>query len=452
VDGIVIEKRILSNGVTLMSEYLPYVQSAAVGVWTLAGAVDESPAEDVGAVGGSAGEAGAPVAPASPSASAPPAVPAGISHLIEHMLFKGTDSRSAKEIAEEVDRMGGVINAFTGKETTCYYIKTLSDHLGESIALLGDIFLNSVFDETELAKEKNVIYEEMNMIEDSPEDLGHDLLDEAVFRGSPLGNRIIGYKDTVGAAAPDALRGYMAERYVGGNVVISVAGNFGIDDVVSRAESAFGATPPGRCGRRPSDVAHAPAFISRSKDIEQSHIFLGRRGVNLESDDYYAFILFNSILGGSMSSRLFQSIREEKGLAYSVYSMSNSFVDGGAFMIYAGVGEGKERVTVEAIRQETKRLAADGADPGELAKVKEQSKGVYVFGRENVQTRMFATGKNELLLGRVFEQEEVIAGIDAVTPEDIARIAGECADIEGYSVVIIGKNELPVEAVGLYVR
>jgi predicted Zn-dependent peptidase len=429
-----IEKKILSNGVTLMTEYLPYVQSAAVGVWTLAGAVDENPANGASVSADSATGAGAP---------------AGISHLIEHMLFKGTASRSAKDIAEQVDRTGGVINAFTGKETTCYYIKTLSEHLGESIDLLGDIFLNSVFDETELAKEKNVIYEEMNMIEDSPEDLGHDLLDEAVFSGMPLGNRIIGYKDTVGGADPSAIRAYMDRRYVGGNVVVSVAGNFLIDEVAARVESVFGATPAGRLGRWSVESTHSPSFVSRSKDIEQSHILLGKRGVNLASDDYYAFILFNSVLGGSMSSRLFQSIREEKGLAYSVYSMCSSFVEAGVFMIYAGIGEGNERVTIDAIREETKRLAANGVGADELAKVKEQSKGTYVFGRENVQTRMFAMGKNELLLGRVFEPDEVIAGINAVTPDDIARLAADCADLAEYSAVIIGKNEVSQEAVGL---
>jgi predicted Zn-dependent peptidase len=433
-----IEERTLSNGVTLMLEYLPYVQSAAVGVWVAAGAVDESPVESSANGGDSAA-----------CANEGAAAPAGISHLIEHMFFKGTETRSAKDIAEAVDRTGGLMNAFTGKEATCYYIKTLSEHLGESIDLLGDIFLNSVFDEAELGKEKNVIYEEMSMIEDSPEDLGHDLLDEAVFAGARLGNRIIGYRGTVGASDPAAIRAYLAARYTGGNVVISVAGNFDADAVAARVAGAFGAAPQGFSARAEEDVAHAAAFISRAKDIEQSHIFLGRRGVSLRSDDYYAFTLFSSILGGSMSSRLFQNIREEKGLAYSVYSMSNSFVDDGIFMIYAGVGEGNERVTVEAIREETERLAAEGVEPDELSKVKEQSKGSYVFGRENVQTRMFATGKNRLLLGRVYTPEEVVAGIDAVTADDIARLAAECADLAGYSAVIIGKNEVDKRAVGL---
>ncbi|MDR0519547.1 MAG: insulinase family protein [Clostridiales Family XIII bacterium] len=446
----VIEKRILPNGITLMSEYLPYVQSAAVGIWVLAGATDESEWDESGGSGSNNGNGailsgGVPHAAALDCGSAP----AGISHLIEHMLFKGTESRSAKEIAEEVDSMGGLVNAFTGKEATCYYIKTLSEHLGDSIELLGDMLLHSVFDEGELAKEKNVVFEEMNMIEDSPEDLGHDLLDESVFAGMPLGNRIIGYKDTVGVVGRAEIDSYMAKRYSAGNIIISVAGSFDIDEVVSRAESAFGEAATGRAPRAQRIAAHSPSFLSRSKDIEQSHIFLGRRGTCLESDDYYAFTLFNGILGGSMSSRLFQKIREEKGLAYSVYSMSNSFVGDGIFMIYAGVGYGSERETVDAIREETERIASGGASADELAKAKEQSKGVYVFGRESTQTRMFATGKNELLLGRVYTPEEVIAGIESVTSDDIARIAASCADLAGYSAVIIGKREMAREDVGL---
>jgi predicted Zn-dependent peptidase len=424
-----IEKRILSNGITLMTEYLPYVQSVAVGVWALAGSVDESPV--------------------APEAGQGKGSPAGISHLIEHMLFKGTKLRSARDIAEEADRMGGMMNAFTGKETTCYYIKTLSEHLGESISLLGDIFLNSAFEEEELAREKRVVFEEMNMIEDTPEDLGHDILDELIFAGSPLGNRIIGCKDTVGGVTPEAMREYMSKRYVGGNVLISIAGNFTIGEAVELVESVFGSASSGRAVRGHSSVAHVPSFATRAKDIEQSHIFIGRRGVNLTSEDYYAFVLFNNILGGGMSSRLFQNIREEKGLAYSVYSTSGAFVDDGVFIIYAGVSEGGERLAMEAIREELERFAAEGVGVDELLKVKEQSKGAYVFGRENVQTRMFATGKNELLLGKVFGPDEVTSGIDGVTAEDISRIARKCSDISEYSAVVVGKREFSKDEVGL---
>jgi predicted Zn-dependent peptidase len=463
-----IVKTKLGNGLTLMTERIPHVQSVAIGVWTLAGSVDEaSSGALVGARTGSSIDSddlqyGAADAKASAEAPEDPrdlpdaagavihtGAPAGISHLIEHMFFKGTKSRTAKEIAEISDRMGGLMNAFTGKEATCYYMKTLSEHLNRAMELIGDIFLNSIFDEVELTKEKNVIFEEMNMIEDSPEDLGHDLLDEIVFAGSPLGNRIIGCKESVGAAGVDTIQNYIAERYVAGNVVISVVGNFETADVIRQAEACFGAAPQGRSSRSATISEHSPRYTNRVKDIEQSHIFLGRRGVKFLSEDYYAFMLFNSILGGSMSSRLFQSIREEKGLAYSVYSTSSSFVNDGAFMIYAGVSEGRERVTIDAIREETERLASESVEADELLKVKEQSKGVYVFGRENVQTRMFAAGRNELLIGRVFEPEEIIAGIESVTPEDISRVARECADISKYSAVIIGKNEVTREAAGM---
>jgi predicted Zn-dependent peptidase len=264
-----------------------------------------------------------------------------------------------------------------------------------------------------------------------------------------LGNRIIGYKDTVNSVEPDAIRDYMSKRYTCDNIVISIAGNFDPDRTIPLVESAFAGAPHGRIDRPVSVAAHTPRYASRARDIEQSHILFGKRGVKLDADDYYAFALYNNVLGGGMSSRLFQSIREEKGLAYSVYSTSNAFLDDGIFMIYAGVSDGKERMTVDAIREEIERLAADGISAGELRKVKEQSKGAYVFGRENVQARMFSNGKNELLLGRIFDPDEIIAGIEAVTGDDISRIAKECADIGGYSAVVVGKNEFTRDEIGL---
>jgi predicted Zn-dependent peptidase len=417
-------------------ERLPYVQSVAVGVWTLAGAVDEGPLR--AAPAGDIGGGGEPVA-----------APAGISHLIEHMCFKGTESRSAKDIAEAADMMGGTMNAFTGKESTCYYIKTLSEHTAMAVELLGDILFHSAFDADELEKEKSVIYEEMKMIDDSPEDYGHDILDRLVFDGAPLGNRIIGTRETVDPVDPDAIRGYIAERYVGGNIVVSVAGNFDTDAMVTMIDAAFGQAPSGRLGRQRSVSVHTPGFASRSKDIEQSHIILGRRGVHMDADDYYPFVLFNNILGGSMSSRLFQSIREKKGLAYAVYSSCNAFVDDGVFIIYAGVGEGRERMAIDAIKEETERLASGGVTERELMNAKAQSKGAYVFGRENVQTRMFTAGRNELLLGKIFDPDDVVANIDKVTVDDVARFAVEYADISKCSAVLVCGRELSKEEAGL---
>ncbi|MDR1068586.1 MAG: insulinase family protein [Clostridiales Family XIII bacterium] len=408
-----IETSTLSNGITIALERLPYVQSAAVGVWIRAGAIDETEH-------------------------------AGISHFIEHMMFKGTQRRSAKTIAEDIDRIGGSINAFTGKEATCYYVKTQSEHIGKSIDVLADMFSGSVFDPTEMEKEKNVVIEEMNMIEDSPEDLGHDLICEAVFSGSELGHSVIGTKDSVTAITRDDIFAYLASRYVAGNIVISVAGNFDPAAVRALLEEGFGAVRGGGSARsiRPSEFV--PETIRRTKDIEQTHLFLGRRGTAMDADDYYTFSLYNGILGGGMSSRLFQNVREDKALAYSVYSMNNAFTDDGLFMVYAGVGSDKEREAKDAILAEIAGMTAARIPDDELSKAKEQSKGAYVFGQESISTRMFATGRNLLLLGRTFSQEEIMRGIDAVTPDDIGRIAQSYADPAGYTSVVISSDSAAV--------
>ena len=397
-----------------MLEYLPHVQSASIGVWVRAGAVDE--------LNGDGGNA-------------------GISHFIEHMLFKGTAKRSAREIAEEIDSIGGSMNAFTGREATCYYIKTLSAHLDVSIDVLGDMFTASLFDPEEMDKERGVIIEEMKMIEDVPDDIGQDLIAEAVFDGSLLGHRIIGYPETVGAFARDDITRYMADRYAANSIVISLAGNFDETAVMAWLETAFGGIAGYAAKRDIPSVGHYPTSLRRVKDIEQSHIFLGRRGVPLQADRYYAFTLFNSILGGGMSSRLFQNVREDKGLAYSVYSASQAFVDDGLFVIYAGVAADKEKVALAAIYEELERLAEKGVGNVELSKAKEQNKGSYVFGKESVSGRMFSTGRNELLLGRTYTDEEIIEGIESVTTADIAAIAEAYADSAAYSSVVICGEE-----------
>jgi predicted Zn-dependent peptidase len=405
-----IEVSKLSNGITLTLEQLPYVGSASVGVWIRAGAVDETEH-------------------------------AGISHFVEHMMFKGTAKRNAKQIAEDIDRIGGSINAFTGKESTCYYVKTQSEHIARSIDVLADMFAGSVFDPSEMEKEKSVIIEEMNMIEDSPEDLGHDLLGETVFAGSELGHSVIGTKESVSAITRDDLTGYISSRYIAENVIISVAGNFDEAAVKALLEDGFGGTHSGSSDRNIRTSDYVPTDIRRKKDIEQTHIYLGRRGASIVADDYYAFNLYNGILGGGMSSRLFQNVREDKGLAYSVYSMNNAYTDGGLFAIYAGVGAGKEDEAKAAIFEELAGMADGRVPEDELAKAKEQSKGSYIFGQENISTRMFSAGRNMLLLGRTFTQEEIMQGIDSVTTEDIERIAKSLADPKDYTSVIISSEE-----------
>ncbi|MDR1028116.1 MAG: insulinase family protein [Clostridiales Family XIII bacterium] len=419
-----IKKKQLGNGVTVLFEYLPYVQSAAIGVWVRAGAADETPC------GEEAGSEGADGARSN----------AGVSHFIEHMMFKGTEKRTAKAIAEDIDRIGGSINAFTGKEATCYYVKTLSTHIDASIDVLADMLNNSLFDPEETEKERNVILEEIKMIEDAPDDIGHDLINEQVFFGSRLGHRVIGFPKTVSSITRDDMLAYIADRYIASGIVVALSGNFAEDEVMDRLERGFGSLGVGVAERTIPAVPHTPRSMRRKKDIEQTHIFLGARGVSLTHDDYYRFLLYNSILGGGMSSRLFQNIREEQGLAYSVYSSASSFVGDGLLTIYAGVGQDKETAAIDAIRAETERLAETGVDEEELNKAKEQNKGHYIFGQESVSSRMFAAGKNMLLLDRVYSAEEIMAGIDAVTRADIARIAERYADLASYSRVIISAS------------
>jgi predicted Zn-dependent peptidase len=411
-----ITKKQLGNGMTIMLEHLPYVQSAAIGIWVKAGAVDELPG------------------------SADARFHAGISHFIEHMMFKGTANRSAKAIAEDIDRIGGSINAFTGKEATCYYVKTLSTHIGESLDVLSDMLNRSLFDAAEMEKERNVILEEIKMIEDTPDDIGHDLIGEQVFAGSRLGHRVIGRPETVSSATRDDLLAYIEHRYTANSMVIAVSGNFDEDEVMAQLERCFGEIGGNAAERTIPAVPHAPQAIRRVKDIEQTHIFFGERGEKLASADYYKYLLYNSILGGGMSSRLFQNIREEQGLAYAVYSSASAFTSDGMLTIYAGVGSDKEDAAIDAIRAEIERLAQFGVDDAELNKAKEQHKGNYIFGQESVSNRMFVMGKNMLLLGRVYEAEEIMAGISAVTKADILRIAERYADLSNYSRVIISSS------------
>ena len=404
-----VEKK-LSNGITVVLEQLPYVQSAAVGIWVKAGAVDEK-------------------------------THPGISHYIEHMMFKGTENRTAKEIAEDIDRIGGNINAFTGKESTCYYVKTLATHLDDSIDVLSDMFNNSLFDPEEMEKEKSVVLEEMKMVEDSPEDLGHDLIAEAVFRGGTLGNSIIGTKESVSSITRDDILNYLGRRYTAENMVISIAGNIDENEVIKHLEECFGGLAGGIEVREPVITEFKPEIVNRKKDIEQTHLLFGKKGTALDADDYYSYLLYNSILGGGMSSRLFQNVREDKGLAYSVYSMNSAHVDEGMFVIYAAVGGDKEKEATKAIDEELRRMATEGITEEELDKVKEQNKGHYIFGQESVASRMFSMGKNTLLLGKTFSAEEIMDGINSVCQDDIIRIAKQNEDLSAYSKVKVNKDE-----------
>jgi predicted Zn-dependent peptidase len=405
----------LSNGVTVVLERLPHIASASAGIWVRAGAVDEN--EN-----------------------------AGISHFIEHMLFKGTKNRTYRQISEDIERLGGNINAFTGKEGTCYYVKTLSEHLFEGLAVLADMLTASLFDAVEMEKEKNVIIEEIKMIEDVPDEWGHDLITDAVFNGSTLGRRIIGTRESVGGISREALLSYIGRRYTADSIVISICGMFNPDSLREMLESLFG----GIGGAAPKRVfvpgSGKTSRVSIVRDIEQMHVFLGTKGLRYEDVDIYVLDLYAAILGGGMSSRLFTSVREEKGLAYSVFSAHTPYTDDGQFVVYAGVADEKTEAVVAAMKEEILKLAEEDVDADELARVREQYKGGYIFRRESNSARMFSAGRNMLLLDRVFTEEEILAGADAVTCSDIRRMAQRFADFSAYSAVAVGGREVDLEA------
>jgi predicted Zn-dependent peptidase len=367
---------------------------------------------------------------------------AGITHLIEHMMFKGTKSRTYKQISEDLEKMGTAVNAFTTKEATCYYIKSLSSNLAISLEVISDMVCNSLFDASEMEKEKDVICEEIKMIEDVPDDFGSDLIQEAIFSGTPLANRIIGTPESVRAITRADIIDYVKGRYTAPGMVIACSGKYDKAEFIESLEEGFGSISEEKAPDRVNTAAD-PACIRETviKDIEQTHLFLGTKGVKFTDKDIYALNLYSSILGGGMSSRLFMKVREELGLAYSVYASDCPYTEDGQFSIYAGIADDKVEEAIKAIKDVMTVLAAGGASAEELSKVKEQYKAAYVFRRENNSSRMFAAGRNMLLLGRIYTEEEILAGVDAVTMEDINRLAAGYADFSNYSAIAISGEE-----------
>lgn len=407
-----IDIRTLDCGVRVVMEKIPYVKSAAMGIWVKNGAVDESPEVS------------------------------GISHFIEHMMFKGTEKRNARQIAEDIDKIGGQMNAFTGKEATCYYVKTISTNLLEGADVLLDMINNALFDSREMTKERQVICEEIKMIEDQPDDLAHDTATEIVFKGAALGNSIIGTQSSLKKITGPVIRAYKDASYTRDSIVVSVAGNFDEEQFCSYLSDKFEKLKASKKQREKEEVPHTPKFKVVKKDIQQSHICLATRSVAMDDPRYYTFSVINNIMGGSMSSRFFQNIREEKGLAYSVYSMNSVFTDMGYYNIYAGVSHDKIKAAIDGIREELDILDRGGVTEEELSMSKEQLKSSYIFGLENVASRMFNIGKNLLLLGKVHDAEEVIKGIDDVTKEDIEKIKPMICNIENYSAVCVTDRKI----------
>jgi predicted Zn-dependent peptidase len=404
-----ITKHTCSNGVRIVLENIPTVRSVAIGVWIGTGSRFETRANN------------------------------GISHFLEHMFFKGTKTRSAKEIAEAFDSIGGQVNAFTSKESTCYYAKVLDSHANLALDVLADMFFHSTFVEEELKKEMNVVLEEIKMYEDTPDDIVHDLLSQASFGEHPLGYPILGTQETLKTFSGDSLRQYMNDYYTPENVVVSVAGN--IDEAfIKEVEKLFGSyttSSNGRSIERPSFLTNK---ISRKKETEQAHLCLGYNGLPLGHKDNYSLITLNNILGGSMSSRLFQEVREQRGLAYSVFSYHSTFKDNGLLTIYAGTGPEQLDYLRETIDNTLIDLKKNGITDKELNNSKEQLKGNLMLSLESTNSRMSRNGKNELMLGEHRTLDEIIDKINLVTKESVNGLANELFT-EKYSQAVVSPKE-----------
>jgi predicted Zn-dependent peptidase len=397
-------KSVLPNGVRVLTERIPSVRSVSIGMWVTVGARNES------------------------------ADNSGISHFIEHMIFKGTERRTAMDIAKAFDQMGGFSNAFTSKEITCFHAKVMDIHLDRVLDLFSDIFLHSRFDDKEVERERQVIMQEISMLEDSPDELIHELFNKFYWPGSNLGQSILGTVDSVSAIRSQSLKEFVSNAYVGPKILIAAAGNLEHESFVAKINELFGGLVSinGHLSHsRP--VPHLGVkFFQR--DLEQLHVLMGYEGPRSSDPQRYPTLLLNIILGGSMSSRLFQEIREKRGLAYSVYSFFSSFQDTGMLGIYAGISEKQFSKAAELMHGELKKLADQSIEYDELEAARDHIKGGLLLSAESTDSRMTRLAKNEINLGKFVSYDEVIRRINAVTPEDIKQMATQC--LKGGSALV----------------
>ncbi len=411
----------LKNGVQVVAEKIPHFRSISIGLWFKAGSIYEDNSEN------------------------------GLSHFIEHMLFKGTQKRTAKEIAQTLEAVGGQLNAFTAKECTCFYSKVIDQHLELAIELLSDMMLNSIFDEEELNKEKGVVLEEISMYEDSPDDVVHELLHSKFYGSHPLGQPILGTVENIKNFTQERLLKYFDQFYSPHNLVISVAGNFDDKELISLLDKYFGHWNKSKGNYQQLNMSKSNSGIFyKYKDIEQTHLCIGYPGLPLGHDSIYPLMVFNNIFGGGMSSRLFQKIREDRGLAYSVYSYPSSYVHGGLFTIYAGIKTSHTAQVVSIIADEIKSIKNRGITQEEFSMAREQLKGNYILGLESTSSRMTALGKNQLLLGRILTPDEVLSRIDSVTLDDVYHLFNQIFEKGKATVAIVSRDDLTKQLQGVF--
>lgn len=389
-----VKKSTLSNGIRVLTEPIPQFSSATIGIWVENGSRFESPAQN------------------------------GISHFLEHMLFKGTERRTAKAVAEEIESLGGSLNAFTGREVTCYHAKVLSEHLPIAVDVLSDIFLHSTFPEEEIERERTVILAEISEVEDAPDQYVQVLFDEKFWRGDALSRPICGTADTVSAMGRDDFVAFVEERYRPDRVVIAAAGGVEHDWLVAEVEKRFGHLH-GKANR-PAEGLPAPTLQLgvHQKPLEQVQMMLGLPGLSAVDEERFAAFVLNTALGDGMSSRLFQEVREKRGKAYSIYSYLDSFSNAGSFGVYAALGADSVGEVIDIVRAELAKLEREGLPPDELERAKNQIKGGMLLSLESTAARMRRLAVNEIYFGRNIEPKDVAARISSVTGDDVLSMAG----------------------------
>ncbi|MDR6224224.1 M16 family metallopeptidase [Desmospora profundinema] len=387
-----IDKHTLPNGIRVVAEQIPHVRSVAIGLWIGTGSRHESAETN------------------------------GISHFFEHMMFKGTKRRTARQLADTFDEIGGQVNAFTSKELTCYYAKVLDQHLNVALDVLSDMFFQSVLHPEDIKKERKVIEEEIRMVEDTPDDIVHDWLSQAAMARHSLGFPILGSIDNLRRFDQEALLSFQEKYYTSDRLVIALAGHLP-DNYLEQVADFFASWT----SRREDVGSIIPEFtagvIHRKKETEQTHICLGLPGLSIRDPRIYSLILLNNLVGGNMSSRLFQEVREERGLAYSVYSYHSAYRDGGLFTLYAGTGHGQANQVLDLLFRILDEVRQTGVTEEELRKGKEQLKGSLMMSLESTNNRMSRLGKNELLLGKHRSLDEIVDEVESLTRQDLLETA-----------------------------
>jgi predicted Zn-dependent peptidase len=404
-----VRKDVLSNGLTVLTESMSSVRSVSVGIWLRTGARQERVEEN------------------------------GISHFIEHMLFKGTLNRSAEDIARAADSIGGHLDAFTAKETTNYSIKVLDEHLPRAFSILSDLVKNPLFEPTHITNESRVIQEEIKMVEDTPDDLVHEIFTQTYWRGHALGRPILGTRHSVRSFDRQRLVKYFRRHYTPNNFLIAAAGHIRHSQIVDLVQQEFGGLPAGPALRSgPIPVPHPHLQVRHKKDLEQVHLCVGSPSYPQPHKNRFPAYILNSVLGGGMSSHLFQNIREKRGLAYAVFSSLSSFHDAGCLSVYAGTAADKARQVIELVLAEFCEMKSNPISQEELQRAKDYLKGSLLLSLESSTSRMGNVARQEMYFGRYISQDEIARSVDAVTAEQVLAVAQEFFHPERLAITVLG--------------